>query len=224
MYTVTVCLISGYILLPLLGANLLLLAAPLLPAAAQVFTQQGLTLVTWLVIFALLRFRYGPLREWLGLVRRRPLRYYAWETLKLLITVSALTLLLNQFWLLLERQWPGSPLPLEENPYAHYDRPELLMLSAFAVLTAPLLEEVIFRGLVQTTFQKTVSPIRAVVLTCLVFLLFHGSYFDNPRALSHVLVLGLCLGLWRARTQSLWPGIAVHLCNNILASLILLMH
>lgn len=223
MYTVTVCLISGYILMPLLGANLLLLSVPLLPPAAQVFAQQGLTIVTWLVIFMLLRFRYGPLWNWLGLAWRRPLRYYAWETLKLLIVVSTLTLLLNQFWLLLEWLWPRI-FHLEENPYAHYERKELLMLSVFAVLTAPLLEEVIFRGLVQTTFQKTVSSTRAVVLTCLVFLLFHGSYFDNLRALSHVLVLGLCLGFWRARTQSLWPGITVHLCNNVLASLVLLMH
>jgi membrane protease YdiL (CAAX protease family) len=223
MYTVAVALGSGYILIPLLGANVLLLIYPFMSPSGELFAQQGLTLVTWVLIFSGLRLQYGPLVDWLGLRLHAPLRYYLWETIKLLLCTTAITLLLNQFWVLMGQLFPNWT-PGLDNPYAHYARQELLMLSVFAVLVAPLLEEVIFRGLVQASFQKVASRRNAILLTCLVFLLFHSNYFDNIRALSLVLVLGLCFGLWRAKTQSIIPSMAAHLCNNLLASIVLLTH
>lgn len=221
MYTVAVALGSGYILIPLLGANILLLIYPFMSPSGEMFAQQGLTLVTWLLIFSGLRLQYGPLTDWLGLRLHAPMRYYLWETVKLLLCTTAITLLLNQFWVLMGQLFPKW-IPVLDNPYAHYARPQLLMLSIFAVLVAPLLEEVIFRGLVQASFQKVASRKNAILFTCLVFLLFHSNYFDNIRALSLVLLLGLCFGLWRAKTQSIIPGMAAHMCNNLLASIVLL--
>jgi membrane protease YdiL (CAAX protease family) len=223
MYTVSVSLFSGYILVPLLVSNVLILMNPFLEMATQLFIQQAATLLTWIGIFAFLRWKYGALGTYLGWDFSRPKQYYIWETLKLIVLTCSLTLLISQFWGLLEKYMPGLPLE-QEQPYASYSSSELVILTAFATLVAPALEELVFRGFVQSTFHKISPPVRSVVFTCLVFLLLHGSYFDNIKALTHVLVLGLCFGIWRERTRSLAPGMAAHLVNNGLASLILLWH
>jgi len=223
MYTVMVSLISGYLLIPLLVTKILMLMDPFLGEPEQLFIQQFVTLLTWVSIFACLRWFYGPIRAYLGLRLTHPLRYYLWETVKLILLTTALTLGLSLMWSQLGRYFPG--LHAEDKlPYADFSSAELLVLTLFAVFMAPVLEELIFRGLVQSTFHKLCSSYHAVWLTSLVFLLLHGSYFGDLKALTHVLVLGLCFGIWRERTQSLLPGMVAHWFNNGLASLLLLMN
>lgn len=216
MYTVASALFSGYILLPLLISNIVTLIDPFLSLSVQIFIQQGTTLLTWVAIFGYLRWRYGPLGKFLGFSLQKPFSYYLWEAVKLILLTFGLTLAMNYFWSTQHLKNPGT------EPYQDATMSELFMLSFFAVVMAPLLEEIIFRGLVQSTFHKFSSPVMSIVLSCLVFLSLHGSYFENIRALAHVLVLGLCFGIWRERTQSLLPGIFAHLCNNGLASILLL--
>jgi membrane protease YdiL (CAAX protease family) len=223
MYTVSVSLFSGYILVPLLVSNVLILMNPFLEPASQLFIQQAVTLITWICIFVFLNWKYGSLWTYLGWDLSRPRQYYIWETLKLILLTSGLTVLISRFWVFLEKQMPSLSLG-QDQPYSDYSSSELVILTAFATLVAPVLEELIFRGFVQSTFHKISPPVRSVLFTCLVFLLLHGSYFDNIKALTHVLVLGLCFGIWRERTQSLAPGMVAHLVNNGLASLILLLH
>lgn len=222
MYTVAVSLISGYILIPLLVTQILMLVNPFLSDTAQLFIQQAITLATWVSIFIFLGWKYGAIWPYLGLKFSRPTPYYVWETVKLILLTTALTLALSLLWMLVEKSIPG--LKLEEKlPYANLSSAELVVLAFFAVFMAPMLEELIFRGLVQSTFHKVYSPTGSVLLTTAVFLLLHGSYFGDIKALSHVLVLGLCFGIWRERTQSLVPGMVAHWFNNGLASLLLLM-
>jgi membrane protease YdiL (CAAX protease family) len=223
MYTVSVSLFSGYILVPLLVSNTIILINPFLEPANQLFVQQAATLLTWICIFVFLNWKYGSLWTYLGWDLSRPKQYYIWETLKLILLTCSFTLMLSGLWLFLEKRMPGLPLGADQ-PYANYSVGELIILTAFATLVAPVLEEVIFRGFVQSTFHKISPPVRSVIFTCLVFLLLHGSYFDNVKALAHVLVLGLCFGIWRERTQSLVPGMVGHLVNNGLASMMLLFH
>lgn len=222
-YTVAASLAAGYFLIPLLATQLLVLINPFLGDTEQLFIQQGVTLLTWVSIFAFLHWRYGSFRESLGLSLSRPIRYYAWETVKLILLTTALTLSMNLLWMWLGKIWPG--LHLEDKlPYSDFSSMELVVLVLFAVLMAPVLEELIFRGLIQSTFRKFCSPTWAVILTALVFLLLHISYFGDIKALMQVLVLGLFFSIWRERTQSLFPGMMAHLFNNGLASMLLLTH
>ena len=223
MYVVCVCLISGYILIPLLVSQILLLWVPFLGETAQLCVQQGATLLSWLMIFAGLHWRYGAIAPYVGLVLKRPLAYYVWEAVLLILLTTGVTLGLNFFWTAIAHILPGWH-PADKSPYADFHSMRLLVLASFAVFMAPVLEELIFRGLVQTTFHKKCQPLQAVFWATLVFLSLHGSYFGDIKALSHVLVLGLCLGFWRERTQSLVPGMLAHGFNNGLASLMLLLH
>lgn len=214
MYTVAVALFTGYILMPLLISNILTLINPFIELGARLFVEQGATLLTWASIFAVLNWKYGHLRAYLGLSLTRPVGYYAWETVKLVLLTVGLNLLMNVIW-------SAAGVKGGENPYRDYGAADLAVLFSFAILMAPVLEELIFRGLVQSTFHKISPPLRSVIFTSLVFLLLHTNYFDNVKALTQVLVLGLCFGIWRERTQSLIPGMAAHLMNNVLASFVL---
>jgi membrane protease YdiL (CAAX protease family) len=214
MYVMAVCLFLGYILIPLLVSNVLILINPFMELGTKLFVEQGVTLLTWASIFLFLQWGYGSLRQHLGLTFTRPLRYYIWETVKLVLLTFGLTLLMNYIW-----QWMGTAEGVD--PFRGYNQADLIVLLLFAVLMAPVLEELIFRGFVQSTFHKISPPIRSVIFTSLVFLMMHASYFENVRALAQVLVLGLCFGIWRERTQSLIPGMVAHLLNNILASVLL---
>jgi len=215
MYTVAVALFTGYILVPLLISNVLTLINPFIEFGTKLFVEQSATLLTWASIFAVLNWKYGHLRAYLGLRLTRPIGYYAWETVKLVLLTVGLTLLMNVIWTV-------TGVKGGEPPYRNYPTGDLMVLFAFAILMAPVLEELIFRGLVQSTFHKISPPLRSVIFTSLVFLLLHTSYFDNIKALTQVLILGFCFGLWRERTQSLVPGMAAHLLNNVLASLMML--
>lgn len=131
MYTVSVSLFSGYILIPLLVTNILMLTHPFLSQPLQMFTQQAVTLATWISIFAFLSWKYGTIRPYLGLVFSQPASYYVWETIKLVLLTTALTLGLSVLWMTLEKRMPG--LHLEDKlPYADFSSAELAVLTLFA--------------------------------------------------------------------------------------------
>ncbi len=214
MYTVAVGLFSGYILIPLLVSNILTLTNPFIEPAYRIFVQQAITLFSWVGIFAFLSWKYRcNLAPYLGIDLSRPKAYYIREALYVMMGMLSLVLLINL--------WMKSLGLAPDQPYAKYTSNELQMIAVFAIITAPVIEELVFRGFVQSTFHKISPPVRTVLFTCLLFVLFHGSYFSNLQALMYVLCLGLLLGYWRERTQSIVPGILGHLFNNTLASIAL---
>ena len=82
---------------------------------------------------------------------------------------------------------------------------------ALCVLPA-LAEEVFFRGLLRAALRPY-GPGAAVLGSALLFALSHGSL---PQCLT-ALIGGLALGLCAEYCGSVWPGAALHLCNNALA-------
>lgn len=220
LYTVGVCLSLGYLLVPVLLSNVVLLLDPFMGPERQMWVEQGVTLLTWLVIFAALHYQYGHFPRYVGLSMTQPRQYYQWETVLLIVLSSALTLLLSLLWTAVQAWQPQWQLGAD--PYADFSISQIWVLSFFAILTAPLLEELIFRGLVQSTLHRQWGRVGSVLWAGLIFMLFHGSYFQNIKALSHVVVLGLCFGIWRERTRSLIPGMVAHWFNNLLATGIML--
>ncbi len=220
LYTVFACLLSGYILIPMLLFNVLLLINPFMDMASQFFIQQLVTLLSWVSMFGFLRFKYGKLAKFLGLQLTESKRYYVWETLLLILVSSSITLGFSFFWQFLEKLYPG--LNLGAEPYERYSGSLFWVLAFFAVMMAPLLEELIFRGFIQSTFHKYVSRGWSVFWAAVVFLSLHLQYIHNIKAIAAVMTLGLCFGIWRERTRSLLPGICAHWFNNGLATLALL--
>lgn len=93
--------------------------------------------------------------------------------------------------------------------------PPWLFLLALAV-TPGVIEELCFRGYLFSACLRVLSPIRTIVLTSLLFGLFHvltGSSLLLERFVPTTLV-GLFLGWVAYRSGSVWPGIALHVIYN----------
>lgn len=92
---------------------------------------------------------------------------------------------------------------------------EQLPVLAFFVLcvSAPILEELLFRGLLLPGLLKNYGPRKAIVQSSLVFGVFHL----NPVQIVSACLLGLFLGWLYYRTQSLVACIVAHFLNNAVA-------
>ena len=78
-------------------------------------------------------------------------------------------------------------------------------------VTAPLVEELVFRGVVQRALAPLGSS-RAVWIQAALFALQHR----GAAAMAYALCMGAVLGWLREKTGSVLPGMAVHTMNNLL--------
>ncbi|MGQ9854795.1 MAG: lysostaphin resistance A-like protein, partial [Candidatus Oleimicrobiaceae bacterium] len=85
----------------------------------------------------------------------------------------------------------------------------------FAVLGAGLLEEMLFRGFLQQSFERRIDASRGIVFCSLAFALLHV----NPWTSIQILVFGVLLGLLAWRSDSVLPAAIVHATNNGLSVL-----
>ena len=78
------------------------------------------------------------------------------------------------------------------------------------VIIAPIVEEIIFRGLIMSGFSRIYNPVLAIFFSALLFALFHL----NPWQFAAAFSLGLVLGWIRIRTGSVLACIAGHATHN----------
>ncbi len=97
---------------------------------------------------------------------------------------------------------------------------ELALILTGVSVAAPVCEEFFFRGILQKglTPVPPASPVRALVVSAVVFSAFHL----DPVGFAARAELGLLFGWLYLRTGSLWPGIGAHAANNIVSSVLFL--
>ena len=78
------------------------------------------------------------------------------------------------------------------------------------VVAGPILEEMLFRGAITKELLKHYNPKLAILLSALVFGVFH----INPAQILTAFLMGLLLAWLYYKTRSLVPGILVHILNN----------
>ena len=90
-----------------------------------------------------------------------------------------------------------------------HNTPQQRVFFALMGLIAAVPEETIFRGIMQPTLQNKVGRWSGILLTAIIFAVYHVHFeFALPRVISHS-CHGLILGLLRERTGTLWaPAIA----------------
>jgi membrane protease YdiL (CAAX protease family) len=80
-----------------------------------------------------------------------------------------------------------------------------------AVVVVPFVEELIFRGMIQTALRSYIAkPWPAIFVTSLVFIVFHA----NPEHWLALFALSLCLGYTYEKSGSLFRSIFVHALFN----------
>lgn len=88
-----------------------------------------------------------------------------------------------------------------------------------SVLVAPICEETFFRGFVFAGFLNRMPVAVAIVLSSLLFAIAHADLGSFAVLFS----IGLALAFIRWRTRSLWPGILLHLLNNGVGALVIVL-
>lgn len=102
-------------------------------------------------------------------------------------------------------------------------RTAVYLVAALAVLTAPLVEEVVYRGVVYSAFQRSVGTTLSVVITTVLFAIVHvPQYWPSFSTIFLLTVLSLILTLVRVKTDNLLPCVILHTIFNGLQSAFLL--
>jgi len=100
-----------------------------------------------------------------------------------------------------------------------------ILIAVVAVLTAPLVEEWVYRGVLYGAMRR-VAPVWLSILV--VAGLFAGvhvpQYLGSWVGVASISVLSLTLTIIRARTRSITPCIAVHILFNTISSVFILSH
>jgi HAD superfamily hydrolase (TIGR01509 family) len=92
------------------------------------------------------------------------------------------------------------------------------LLLAAVIVGAPASEEIMFRGfLFKGILHSRFGGIGAVLVTSLIWAVIHGQYDQYGRAT--IFVVGLLLGTARLKTDSVFPGAAMHALMNLIAML-----
>jgi len=119
-------------------------------------------------------------------------------------------------YLPLEQLWPGtfSDDRLSENAKDLVDRAQggsMVMLVLMVCIGAPIVEELVYRGLVQGSLANRLSQVPALVIGAAFFALIHFRPVEYPGLFAAGLVFGACLLV----TGRLGPAVAAHLGFNV---------
>jgi membrane protease YdiL (CAAX protease family) len=99
-----------------------------------------------------------------------------------------------------------------------------VMVAVLAVATAPLVEEVVYRGVLYAGVERAWGKGAAVTVVTLLFALVHvQQYWGSVAALTAIVSLSFVLTLLRAWTGKLLPCVVTHLVYNAIQAVILLL-
>ncbi|MEE9434986.1 MAG: type II CAAX endopeptidase family protein [Sphingorhabdus sp.] len=91
-----------------------------------------------------------------------------------------------------------------------------ILLFATVAVVAPVVEEVLFRGMLQTSFAAYMPPWAAILLSAAIF----GFIHFQPEAIGALMALGIAFGAIYHFTKSLRVTILLHVLNNSAALLL----
>lgn len=103
-------------------------------------------------------------------------------------------------------------------------RTAAFLVALMATFTAPLVEEVVYRGILYSAFQRAFGVLTAVILVTVLFAAVHvPQNYNDFVAISMICLVSLILTLIRARTGNLLPCIVLHFVFNGIQSVLLIL-
>ncbi len=105
-----------------------------------------------------------------------------------------------------------SLIPMPDSVMEYFARMVQMNLPGFltVAIAAPILEELIFRGVILKGFLKKYEPQKAILWSAAIF----GVAHLNPWQFVAAFSIGIVIGYMYWKTQSIWPGIFIHFINN----------
>jgi uncharacterized protein len=147
---------------------------------------------------------------------------WSWHTQFRWVHAVALAFLMIGFGVLIEKILPHQETELEK--LLKMGTSVRILVAVLAVLTAPVVEEVVYRGILYTGIERAWGKSAGIILVTFIFAGVHYfQYRSSYAALAVIVSLSLVLTLLRAVTGKLLPCIATHLVYNGLNAVFLLM-
>jgi membrane protease YdiL (CAAX protease family) len=112
----------------------------------------------------------------------------------------------------------GTYYPDNENELTRVlksSRGAVYVVAFMATFTAPLIEEVIYRGVLFSAFRRATGVAPAIAFVTIIFALVHlPQYYESPATLALLLLLSFGLTMMRAVSGNLLPCIIFHTIVN----------
>lgn len=100
--------------------------------------------------------------------------------------------------------------------------PARLATAFVAVFTAPLVEELVYRGVLYSALERTLGTVIGVIVVSLLFAGVHVfQYIDNVAVIAVISLLSVTLTVVRAYTGKVLPSFIIHLVFNGIQSLVI---
>ncbi len=178
-------------------------------AIASTFPAHLVTLmICWLVVTGRGRRPFWQSLEW-----GWTLKSHWGDIAKNVGLAVALAAVMMGFAYLLEKFLPHKETDLEK--LLKLGTSVRVLVAALAVLTAPLVEEVVYRGVLYLGIERVWGKAAGVALVTILFALVHvPQYWGSYAALTAIVSLSLVLTVLRAATGKLLPCFATHLVYN----------
>lgn len=107
---------------------------------------------------------------------------------------------------------------LRSSPTAKY------LLVGVAVLTAPFVEELVYRGMLYSGLRSRLPESVSILVVTLVFAIVHiQQYWGAWSSLIGLTTLSFSMTVIRAKTKSLLPCVVIHQVNNTIAGFLILL-
>ena len=117
----------------------------------------------------------------------------------------------------------GNP-PTELDRLIESSRATALATAFLATVTAPFVEEVVYRGVLYPALQRAAGKVWAVAIVGLIFTGIHVlQYLPSYGVIATIFLLSFVLTLIRAHTGRLLPCVVIHLVFNGIQSLLIVL-
>jgi len=111
--------------------------------------------------------------------------------------------------------------PVRGRDYNLHDPAMFALITVYAVLVGPALEEIVFRGFgIGYLIGRRVNQWFAGLIVLIIFVVTHIPAF-GPAAMLLVLPVSILITVFRIISGNLTPGLILHMLNNTLAFLVL---
>jgi membrane protease YdiL (CAAX protease family) len=158
-------------------------------------------LLVWAVVTQLGRYNFWTTIGWSW-----PANLGPWKSAGLAVLLFGVALVFTNLL-------PGEETDIEK--IVQSSRAAAYTLAIMAVATAPLVEELVYRGVLYSAFQRAIGATWTVLLVSVLFAAGHVyQYRNNLGVISAIVLLSVVLTLVRARTGRLLPSFIIHLVFN----------
>lgn len=195
------------------------------------FSEENVTGIRWLTVFSQITFLLIPtllLTKLATLQVKDFLRFNKTSVLLVLLSFLGIFSLgqMLQVYMVLQDQ---IPIPQSIKPFVeqlketieHAYRTlagsknigEFLFVTFVVALVPAFSEEILFRGMIQSSFEKVLFGWKAVIITGIIF----GAFHLNPFTFIPLSAIGIYLGFLAVQSNSIYVPISAHFFNNFVA-------